>query len=48
MPRGGVPVGYEVAQALRLPFDIYLKIRVPGHGELYYGRDCVGRRAHFE
>ncbi|MGA8385486.1 MAG: phosphoribosyltransferase [Candidatus Cybelea sp.] len=39
LPRGGVPVGYEVAQHLRLPFDVYVvrKLGVPGHAELAMG-----------
>lgn len=44
LPRGGVPVGYEVAQALRLPFDVFLvrKLGVPGHGELAMGAIASG------
>lgn len=39
LPRGGVPVGYEVARRLRLPLDVYLvrKLGVPGHEELAMG-----------
>jgi predicted phosphoribosyltransferase len=44
LPRGGVPVGYEVAQALGLPFDILLvrKLGVPGHEELAMGAIASG------
>ncbi|MGP8099988.1 MAG: phosphoribosyltransferase [Candidatus Cybelea sp.] len=39
LPRGGVPVGYEVAKRLHLPFDVYVvrKLGVPGHAELAMG-----------
>src|SRR5215217_7472343 len=39
LPRGGVPVGYEVARALHIPFDVFLvrKLGVPGHEELAMG-----------
>jgi putative phosphoribosyl transferase len=39
LPRGGVPVGYEIAQALKAPLDVLLvrKIGAPGHEEFALG-----------
>jgi putative phosphoribosyl transferase len=44
LPRGGVPVGYEVAQALDLPLDVFVvrKLGVPGHEELAMGAIASG------
>jgi len=44
LPRGGVPVGYEVAQALKAPLDVFLvrKLGVPGHEELAFGAIASG------
>lgn len=39
LPRGGVPVAYEVASRLQAPLDIFIvrKLGVPGHSELAMG-----------
>lgn len=39
LPRGGVPVGHEIARSLRAPLDVYVvrKLGVPGHEELAMG-----------
>ncbi|MDD4615886.1 MAG: phosphoribosyltransferase [Alphaproteobacteria bacterium] len=39
LPRGGVPVGYEVAKAIHAPLDLMLvrKLGLPGHEELAIG-----------
>ncbi|RME70382.1 MAG: phosphoribosyltransferase [Planctomycetota bacterium] len=39
MPRGGVPVGYEIARALDAPLDVIVvrKLGAPGHPELAVG-----------
>ncbi|MGB7442981.1 MAG: hypothetical protein WA919_18100 [Coleofasciculaceae cyanobacterium] len=44
LPRGGVPVAFEVAKALKLPLDICLvrKLGVPGHSELAMGALASG------
>jgi putative phosphoribosyl transferase len=44
LPRGGVPVAYEVASALRAPLDIFLvrKLGVPGYEELAMGAVATG------
>lgn len=44
LPRGGVPVGYEVARALHAPLDVFLvrKLGVPGYEELAMGAIATG------
>src|SRR2546430_8469003 len=45
LPRGGVPVAYEVAEALGLPLDVFVvrKLGAPGHPELAMGAIASGR-----
>jgi putative phosphoribosyl transferase len=44
LPRGGVPVAYEVASALGAPMDVFLvrKLGTPGHRELAMGAIASG------
>ncbi|HEX3580798.1 MAG TPA: phosphoribosyltransferase [Thermoanaerobaculia bacterium] len=44
LPRGGVPVGYEVARALGAPLDVFIvrKLGVPGQEELAMGAIASG------
>src|SRR5436305_9777655 len=44
LPRGGVPVAYEVARALDAPLDVVLvrKLGVPGREELAFGALAAG------
>ena len=44
LPRGGVPVGYEVARAIGAPLDVFTvrKLGVPGHEELAMGAIASG------
>jgi putative phosphoribosyl transferase len=44
LPRGGVPVAFEVARALNAPLDVFLvrKLGVPGHPELAMGAIASG------
>jgi putative phosphoribosyl transferase len=44
LPRGGVPVAFEVARALNAPLDVFVvrKLGVPGHEELAMGAIASG------
>src|SRR5947207_15646773 len=44
LPRGGVPVAFEVAKRLRVPLDVFVvrKLGVPGHEELAMGAIASG------
>ncbi len=44
LPRGGVPVGFEIAQALHAPLDVIVvrKLGVPGQEELAMGAIATG------
>jgi putative phosphoribosyl transferase len=44
LPRGGVPVAFEVADALGAPLDVFMvrKLGVPGHEELALGAIAAG------
>jgi len=44
LPRGGVPVGYEIARELGVPMDVFVvrKLGVPGHEELAMGAIASG------
>jgi erythromycin esterase-like protein/predicted phosphoribosyltransferase len=44
LPRGGVPVAFEVARVLQAPMDVFLvrKLGVPGHEELAFGAIATG------
>src|SRR2546422_9889326 len=44
LPRGGVPVAYEVAKALKAPLDVFVvrKLGIPGYEELAMGAIATG------
>jgi predicted phosphoribosyltransferase len=44
LPRGGVPIGFEVAKRLKVPLDIFLvrKLGMPGHKEFAIGAIASG------
>ena len=49
LPRGGVPVGYEIATALSAPLDVFIvrKLGLPGHEELAMGAIASGGTVFF-
>lgn len=44
LPRGGVPVAYEIAKTLHAPLDVFIvrKLGVPGRSELAMGAIAMG------
>ena len=44
LPRGGVPVGYEIAKSLHVPLDVFIvrKLGVPGYSEYAMGAIAMG------
>lgn len=48
LPRGGLPVAYEIARALKAPLDVFVvrKLGVPGHAELAMGAIAAGGATH--
>src|SRR5205823_3217141 len=44
LPRGGVPVAYEIARALNAPLDVFVvrKVGLPGYEELAMGAIASG------
>lgn len=49
LPRGGVPVAYEIATALSAPLDVFIvrKLGLPGHEELAIGAIASGGTVFF-
>ena len=47
LPRGGVPIGYEIAHRLHVPLDVYVvrKLGVPGHESSRWARLRATARA---
>ena len=44
LPRGGIPVAYEIARTLHVPMDVFIvrKLGLPGHEELAMGAIASG------
>jgi erythromycin esterase-like protein/predicted phosphoribosyltransferase len=44
LPRGGVPVAFEIARELEAPLDVFLvrKLGIPGHEEMAFGAIATG------
>src|SRR3954469_15245337 len=44
LPRGGVPVAFEIAQALDAPLEVFIvrKLGLPGHEETAFGAIATG------
>ena len=49
LPRGGVPVAFEIASALSVPLDVFIvrKLGLPGHEELAMGAIASGGTVFF-
>lgn len=50
LPRGGVPIGYEIATALSAPLDVLVarKLGAPGHAELGIGAIADGGASYLD
>jgi putative phosphoribosyl transferase len=50
LPRGGMPVAYEVARSFHASLDVFLahKLGVPRHEELALGASASGRNSGVE
>ncbi|MDB6059709.1 MAG: putative phosphoribosyl transferase, partial [Verrucomicrobiales bacterium] len=48
LPRGGVPVAFEIAMALHAPLEVFVvrKLGVPGHEELAMGAIASGNTSY--